>query len=206
MSAALDVFVRDGYASASLDDIATAAPASRQTVYNQFGDKQGLLIAVVDREVKATLDGLRNATEGFPDSPIDTEQHLLGVAQRVHDRFANPRTVALRVLVQSEAPRMPKLRQLWRERSSTPVWSALIGQLARLDHAGSLQIEDPARAAGQFVALVTGTTWQMTEYGTFAVAESSQAPKELEQALRSSVRLFIRGYAPAGTRHPSGHH
>nr|WP_284346907.1 TetR/AcrR family transcriptional regulator C-terminal domain-containing protein [Frankia sp. Cppng1_Ct_nod] len=70
------------------------------------------------------------------------------------------------MLVRSEAPRHPRLPELWREHATTPVRSALTEHLARVAHAGMLQIDDLTRAAGQFVALVMGTAWWMTEFGT----------------------------------------
>ena len=131
-------------------------PPRRQTVYNHFGDKERLFLAVVDDEITGTLAELRAAPRPSRTTPrLDPEQELADLARRVVRTFLSPRTARLRVLVQSEAPRNPQLLELWQERAVTPlVWSVLIGHLARLAHAGSLALEDPVRAAGQFVALV----------------------------------------------------
>ena len=201
MAAAFDVFARQGYAATSLDDIATATGVSRQTVYNHFGDKERLFLAVVDAELKATLERLRAATEGFPANPGNAEKYLLTLARRMAETFLSPRTAAVRLLVQSEVPRHPQVLELWRAHATVPVWSALIGHLARLAHAGILQIDDPARAAGQFVTLVTGTAWQMTEFGTFAIFDTSAVDaSELDAAVVANVRLFLRGYATTHVR------
>lgn len=143
------------------------------------------------------------AAEWPPDQvqdPQAAERYLTEVARRVMAAFYAPRTAAIRLLVQSEAPRHPAALRLWREHAATPVWSPLVGNLARLAHAGALDLPDPVRAAGQFVTLVTGTTWQMTEFGTFATTDITQAnPVELEQGLIANIRLFVRGHAPATT-------
>lgn len=200
METALTVFVRQGYAATSLEDIAVATPVSRQTVYNHFGDKEALFLAVVDQELQATLNGLRAATDASQrdlSGEVNAQEYLTTLARRIVQTFLSPRTAALRLLVQSEAPRHPQLLELWRERAATPVWSALIGHLARLAHAGALRIEDPARAAGQFLTLVTGTVWQMTEFGTFANSDpASMDPDALDAAIQANVSLFVRGYAP----------
>lgn len=47
LSAALDVFARDGFSAARLQDIADLAKISRSPIYNYFGDKLGLYKAVV---------------------------------------------------------------------------------------------------------------------------------------------------------------
>lgn len=62
---------------------------------------------------------------------------------------------------------------------------ALAGRLARLALAGYLKLEDPDRAARQFLALVTYDTQRLNE-------------KELLDALTANVRFFLRGYAVDG--------
>ncbi|OHV34639.1 TetR/AcrR family transcriptional regulator [Pseudofrankia saprophytica] len=203
MKAAFEVFARQGYAATSLDDIATATPASRQTVYNHFGDKEKLFLAVVDERITANLQALREATLAFPnrvDGTDEAEKYLVDLARRINDVYASPGTASLRLLVQTEAPRHAALQALWRSRAATPVWPTLIGSLARLAHAGALDIDDPARAAGQFVTLVTGVSWAMTELGTFAISPPpAQDSDELDLAIRSNVSLFVRAYAPGVT-------
>lgn len=198
MQAAFEVFARHGYAATSLDDIASATPVSRQTVYNHFGDKEQLFLAVVDEQISANLDALRDATHAFPDrvdGVEDAATYLVDLARRMAAVYARPSTASLRLLVQTEAPRHPTLMALWRSRVATPVWPALIGNLARLAHAGALSIDDPARAAGQFVTLVTGAAWQMTELGTFALTPPAGGSAELDAAIQANVDLFVRAYA-----------
>ncbi|WP_045880025.1 TetR/AcrR family transcriptional regulator [Pseudofrankia sp. DC12] len=207
MGAAFEVFARQGYAATSLDDIASATPVSRQTLYNHFGDKETLFLAVVDDRITVNLEALRGATHAFPDrldGVDDAARYLVELAGRITEVFASPDTASLRLLVQTEAPRHPKLLALWQKRVATPVWPALIGCLARLAHAGALSIDDPARAAGQFVTLVTGASWQMTELGTFALAAPPAfGSPELDTAIRANVDLFVRAYAPAAQPMPT---
>jgi AcrR family transcriptional regulator len=207
MRAAFEVFARQGYAATSLDDIATATPASRQTVYNHFGDKERLFLAVVDEQITANLEGLRAATVAYPDRVDgvgDAERYLLDLARRLVEVYLDPRTESLRLLIQTESPRHPALLALWRSRIAEPVWPALIGNLARLAHAGVLRIDDPARAAGQFVTLVTGTFWEMTALGTFALTPPpALGSAELEAAIRANVSLFVRGSGGAAGPEPS---
>ena len=47
--AALALFSRDGYERTSVDAIAAEAGVSKRTVYNHFGDKENLFLAVVQR-------------------------------------------------------------------------------------------------------------------------------------------------------------
>ena len=58
LDAAADLLVERGYRGVRMQDVAAAAGVSRQTVYNEFGDKWGLAQAVVIRDNERYLDGI----------------------------------------------------------------------------------------------------------------------------------------------------
>ncbi|MEU8125057.1 TetR family transcriptional regulator [Spirillospora sp. NPDC049024] len=58
LDAAADLLVERGYRAVRMRDVAAAAGVSRQTVYNEFGDKWGLAQAVVIRDNERYLDGI----------------------------------------------------------------------------------------------------------------------------------------------------
>lgn len=58
LDAAAELLVRHGYRGLRMRDVAEAAGVSRQTVYNEFGDKWGLAQAVVLRDNERYLDGI----------------------------------------------------------------------------------------------------------------------------------------------------
>ncbi|MGP4025582.1 TetR family transcriptional regulator [Actinomadura sp. 3N407] len=58
LDAAADLLVERGYRGVRMRDVAAAAGVSRQTVYNEFGDKWGLAQAVVIRDNERYLDGI----------------------------------------------------------------------------------------------------------------------------------------------------
>lgn len=69
MDAAYAEVVSGGWAHQRMADIAAAARVSRQTLYNVFGSKEGLLQAVVVREVNALLDRVVRLLEEKGQSP-----------------------------------------------------------------------------------------------------------------------------------------
>ncbi len=205
LAAALELFVQRGYAATTLDDVATAAPASRQTVYNHFGDKETLFRAVIDAHLAAAIEVLDEVTLSFPEPPSDPEAYLNELAKRTTAIFRDPRTASLRLLLQSEGARQPQLVELWRRRVAGPIWSALLSHLSRLTSGGLLQIDEPDRATGQFLALTVGTVWQVSELGAHsATASPANQSDEFDDALRSSVALFVRGYQPREHRPSDG--
>ncbi|MFF5262250.1 TetR/AcrR family transcriptional regulator [Actinomadura viridis] len=58
LDAAAEQFVERGYRGVRMQDVAAAVGVSRQTVYNEFGDKWGLAQAVVLRDNERYLDGI----------------------------------------------------------------------------------------------------------------------------------------------------
>ncbi|QXJ26220.1 TetR/AcrR family transcriptional regulator [Actinomadura graeca] len=58
LDAAAVLLVERGYRAVRMRDVAAAAGVSRQTVYNEFGDKWGLAQAVVIRDNDRYLDGI----------------------------------------------------------------------------------------------------------------------------------------------------
>src|SRR5688572_415169 len=70
------VFAREGFAGASIDMIAAEAGISRQTVYNQIGDKEKVFAAVVEDTTEKANAGLFATLATFPDRPTDLEAEL----------------------------------------------------------------------------------------------------------------------------------
>ncbi|NIK56929.1 TetR family transcriptional regulator [Kribbella shirazensis] len=52
------LFAQKGYEATSVEEIAARAEVSKPVVYEHFGGKEGLYAVVVDREVRALLDGV----------------------------------------------------------------------------------------------------------------------------------------------------
>src|SRR5688500_19874372 len=83
IEAATAVFVRDGFVGASIDAVAEAAGVSRQTIYNQIGDKEKLFAEVV-REITERSSAVLLATLAtFPEKPQDIEAELVSFAVRL---------------------------------------------------------------------------------------------------------------------------
>ncbi len=102
-------FAEVGYHAARLDDVAEPAGVTRGAVYHHFGDKQGLLKAIVDRFIGAfdqSVDGAVTSAGGY--EPIDRvlERLIVGPLARVEsDRHA----AAFFELVMLRAPGVSEL-------------------------------------------------------------------------------------------------
>jgi AcrR family transcriptional regulator len=67
LDAAYDVAVTTGWQRARMADVAAAAGVSRQTLYDQFGGRDGLAQALALRETARFLDGVERAMDATSD-------------------------------------------------------------------------------------------------------------------------------------------
>jgi len=103
LDAAQKVFLERGYQSASVDEIAHMAPASKPTIYAHFPGKEALFEAVVARVV----DGLTNF-EGFEPKGRTAQDKLASLGVELVERFIQETLGITRATI-AEADRFPAL-------------------------------------------------------------------------------------------------
>lgn len=196
VEAALRVFAQVGYAQASLDVIAAEAGVSKPTIYNHLGSKEKLFRYVMTetaaRSNAKTLDVL---TE-FPVDPDRLRPGLEAVARGLVDCYRDEQSESVRRLLYAEAVRFPDLFDEVRASGPNQFTEALAGRLARLANAGHLRVENPVRAANQFIALVYEELPGMSALGTRPLD-----PAEVAEVVSAGVDTFLRafGTAPSAT-------
>jgi AcrR family transcriptional regulator len=191
LEAAAVVFCRDGFASASIETIAAEAHVSRQTIYNHYGDKEKLFIAVVKDMTERANAGIFTTLATFPDNPTDIEVDLVDFAIRLaRNCMCNRDCIALRKLIHAEGERYPALFAPWRQYGPERAWAAIAARFAKLHHSGHLTIDNPDIAARQFQALVNADLY----VGVILGEKISDA--DLRAAATAAVRTFLRAYGP----------
>lgn len=189
LDAAKLALVRDGAGAVSIDSIAVEAGVSRQTVYNQIGDKDQLFLAVVEDVTSRSSASLMAVLATFPDKPDDVQAALTEFAQLLLGRcMCDIDGRALDTLMEKEAHRHPDLFQAWKEYGPGKDWPMIAGCFARLGAGGYLDIDDPSLAARHFVALIN------------ADLPNDQGPcvRPTEEAVRkaatSGVSTFLKAF------------
>lgn len=189
LDAAAEVFCREGFSGASIDEIAEEACVSRQTIYNHYREKEALFIAVIADVSGRANTALFSALAAFPDRPENLREDLIAFAVDINNNcLYNQDGKFLRKLVQSEGPRYPHLFEAWREHGPCRIGKALGAIFARLHHQGLLNIPDCDLAARQFSALINADLQMTTLFG--------QTPTEAEirGSAEQAVDMFLRGY------------
>jgi AcrR family transcriptional regulator len=190
LRAALTVFAREGYAQAGVDVIAAEAGVAKPTVYNHFGDKETLFREAIAADANRALAEHLAVVERLQDRGGDVRTMLEDVGLHMLECYCDDRSWALRRLLYAELTQFPDLIDIVRGRAADRVTDALADKLARLSLAGRLGRLDPAEAAEQFIALLTGPMEARARLGTRRVPDD-----ELRAVTRAAVSTFLHAFA-----------
>lgn len=188
--AATALFLRHGYQSTSMDEIAALASVSKQTVYKNFADKERLFsditLGITDR-----VDEFVRAVALMLEDTVDLESDLGGLARRYITSVMHPQVLQLRRLVIGEASRFPLLARTYYERGPERVLAALASSLQRLAERGLLRLDDPLLAASHLAFLILSIP---LDKAMFRGIDDSFTAADLEQFADAGVRVFLAAY------------
>lgn len=150
IEAAESLFLEMGYDATSLGAIVKRSGGSLATMYELFGNKQGLLRAIMEQRDEQDI------CPGYgEDCAVTAPSKLLcGYAHRLYAHVTSPRAIALKRIVITEALRDPKFARTLYEDIHLPAVRELAAILRQLNDDGRATIDDPMAAAGLFFAIV----------------------------------------------------
>ena len=190
--AATTLFLRRGYLGTSMEEIATLAGVSKQTVYTHFADKEQLFTDLIRGATDRVDDFLQHATALLPGTD-DLETDLRELARRYLAQVLHPELLQLRRLVIGEAGRFPDLARTYYEQAPARTLAGLASCFLRLAERGLLRIDDPALAAGSFAYLVLG---RPLDRAMFCGVDEALSPADRERQADEAVRVFLAAYGP----------
>lgn len=176
------LFLRDGYASTSVEAIAAASGVSKRTFYARFEGKGAVFLAVVRVLVGTWLTGFDASVE----SAATLEAALQAAARKMLDVALMPTALALHALVTGEVMRFPEMAAALRQ-GGTHVGIARIAALL-LTHVPQLTAEEAAFAAEQLQHMVvSGPQRRAMGLGL------PLSPAARERWCQASVALLLHG-------------
>jgi TetR/AcrR family transcriptional regulator, mexJK operon transcriptional repressor len=189
--AAKALFIRNAFAGTSMDAIAADAGVSKLTVYSHFGDKDNLFREVI----RSRIQDLLPEETYFFDPHADIRATLRRVALTHAHLDCNAETVGTFRAILSDCrqgnPRYGKL--IWEE-GAKRTHGLMERLLQQAVDAGQLDIDDVARASGQFLSLIKGNLMMRQMFGCTECPESYT--EEIESTARAGVEMFLRAYQP----------
>src|SRR5215831_323215 len=197
VEAARAAFLQNGYLGTNMDEIATAAAVSKQTVYKHFSDKQQLFTEIIYDAMAQVIDELvRGATLALQESD-DVERDLVALARQLIASIWHPDVLRLRRLVIGEAGRFPHLGEAYFKQGFQRGIAAVATSIEHLAAAGRLRVDDPQLAAQHFAGLIL---WVPLNRAMFT--GDDQPPPDLDHFATAGVRAFLIGYAPPARLEP----
>lgn len=190
LEAATELFLTREYSGTSMEDIASAASVSKQTVYKHFSDKQTLF-----REV--ALGSVGHAGRDFEAQvaaaaeAADVPAALRDLARSYVNAVISPEVLRRRQLVLREAGRFPDIARKYHDSGQRRTIDALTTAFARLAQRGQLVIDDPQVAATQFAFLVIG---EPLDTAMFRGVGRRRTHRELNALAEAGVEVFLAAY------------
>jgi TetR/AcrR family transcriptional regulator, mexJK operon transcriptional repressor len=189
LRAAFEVFTVKGFHGATMLDVATAARASKATLYARFAGKEALFAALVawgTRQGSAALEAI------VDDATLDPTEALALFSARLLAQMLQPDKVALLRIAVAEGARMPAVGAIlsgYTREHGLRLGRVLVGRLVAK---GVAEIADPEEFGHAFIGLLQG------EWITHALLGESAAatPGEIEAHARRATRRLIRAFAP----------
>ncbi|SDY59019.1 TetR/AcrR family transcriptional regulator [Citreimonas salinaria] len=187
VAGAREVFLRDGFEGASVDDIARVAGVSKATLYSYFSDKRLLFIEVATAQCK------RQADEAM--MTMDLSQPPRVVLRKAATTFLgfifSPMGQRVFRICVAESDRFPELgREFYRSGPMT-LHVALVDYLKVARDRGELCIEDLDLAADQFAELCKADLWTKLVFGL----RDGFSPDEIERVVDGAMETFMARYS-----------
>jgi AcrR family transcriptional regulator len=158
ITAAADLFARKGFHATSAEAVASAADRTTGALYDHFGGKEGLLVALVEQWVAQTTADLTTSIEGEPD--LDGRLAALWGGIVRNDGESGDAWLLLEFELWLHAVRDPEVGLVASERFQL-MREGLAGGLAEWsDEFGFALPAPPDELASQVIALLLGAAFQ----------------------------------------------
>src|SRR5882757_1237409 len=189
IEAATAAFIAKGYDGTSMEEIATKAGASKQTVYKHFTDKETLFTEVVECTASQTNDIVESVTMLLSEAKF-MEGGLQQLARRMTTTLMDDELLKLRRLIIANADRMPQLGRSWYEKGFERMLASVASCFQKLTSRGLLQTSDPRLAASHLFGMLL---WIPMNEAMFT-GNNPRSKADLERHADASVEAFLAAY------------
>ncbi len=195
LDGAREIFLRDGYEGASVDEIAKAAGVSKATLYSYFPDKRLLFLEVAKLECRQQSEAAAARIEASG----EPQEVLFDAASRMVRFFMSDVGMQVYRIVVGESQRFPEVGREFYASGPRMVHDLLTRYLQMAVDQGKLRIDDVALAADQFPELCkAGLHLQMVLGLRDSVTE-----EEIDRVVAGAVDVFLARYGTDATRRAS---
>ncbi|NLH81921.1 MAG: TetR/AcrR family transcriptional regulator [Phyllobacteriaceae bacterium] len=192
LDGAREIFLREGFDGASMNDIARAAGVSKGTLYVYFQSKDQLFAELIRHDKRQQAERMCLWLDGEIEG--DAREVLTELARRLLTKLTDPYNVAQVRTVMAVAPKFPEIGRTFWETGPEYGTRRLAAILDRLVARGELAIADTRVAATLFLQMCQGDVFRKL---MFCVVDTADAA-EIEAAVETAVEVFSTAFAPRG--------
>ncbi|MBO9490379.1 TetR/AcrR family transcriptional regulator [Endozoicomonas sp. G2_1] len=184
LKAAQAMFLQHGYDATSLEMVIKESGGSRRTIYNEFGNKEGLFKAVILSKVEDVRLRLDDVSED-----ADIETTLIYVCRRFLSSILTPESLAMFRLLISKVDKLPDIGQSAYQAGPVTSVEPLAQYLESQRQKGLLSF-DCADEAGRLLVGMVDNSMHIR-----AMIDLDYVPteQEIDQQVTSAVKLFLSG-------------
>jgi len=184
-SIATELFLRHGYDGVSVDEIVRIVGGSKTNVYNHFGNKEGLFVAIV----KGLCDDLLASFVTIDVSKLSVKNGLRSLASALLDIVLQEQHLAFQRLVIAESARFPALGRAWFEGGPETSRSIIAQFVEQQQRAGRLRGGDPHQLATLFHDMISFDLLHRAMIG------DRPTDDEIRQRIDTAIEVFLHGVA-----------
>jgi TetR/AcrR family transcriptional regulator, cholesterol catabolism regulator len=187
---AIELFSTRGFKGTSIRDIATAMNMSISNIYHYFGNKEGLLLAVLEHSSKGLVEKLDEISQMDLD-PLERFKLLI----KTHIQLSEFYKKEIKIFFLDEEHMSPEGMKI-NNQTQTDILQIHIKSLKDLKKAGYLQCKSTTIAAFNILGIIN---WQMRWYRT----DGSLTLEEVSWEIISFILHGILGSNPSDIKSDS---
>jgi AcrR family transcriptional regulator len=185
------MFIEHGYQHTTLDAILARSGGSKATLLKYFGNKAGLLTAILNRVAEHLVaDAVDAAQFGDP------RKALTAFGTAVLSFYVRPDSLVIYRSVIAEGYRHPALARGFYYGAHDKFVTALAARLQNWHATGLIVSADPRADANRFLSLLRAN---LLERGLLGITKSFSAT-EIGREVAACVQMFMHGIAAAAAR------
>jgi AcrR family transcriptional regulator len=190
LEGARQVFMRDGFDGASMNDVARVAGVSKGTLYVYFDSKVSLFEALVREDRQQQAEQVCALTE--EDDERDLRSVLVRLGIDLVEMLILPASLAQLRTVIGVAPKFPQIGRALYESGPKYGRERLAAYLGRRVAKGDLAIDDLDLAADQLSDLYHGSILKKLMF----CVEEEVGTQEIRRRVEKAVDVFMAAYKP----------
>jgi len=185
LDAAQNLFYNLGFDETSLAMIIKEAGGSRRSIYNEFGNKHGLLMAVIQRQVKTQSEILTSINRD-----LEAKEALNQVCFKFVVGMLSPELMSLFRLVVQQVVKFPELGEMIYKNGPMTGILPLVDYLTWLNEQNILKIENCHFSAQMLIEMAKGPLHTRS----LLLPDKKASDEEITYQVTKAVSLFLHAH------------